>query len=1243
MAIKIGGISWDVQINVGQATRALAGLDRQTKAFENRLRQTTTLFGGLGNNLGRFGTSLTGLQGRINALGGDLDALAKKAGKLNVRVRESSEEIEEHKKKVDAIRASYRNFAVLMGSVGGALSGYGALVAKVAKDSTILAARVQNLGTVVRVVGENAGYTAAQLGNFEDALRRSGITQRASRQSLAQLIQANIDLADSARLARIAQDAAVIAGIDSSEAFNRLVVAIQRNDVRLLRNLGIVINLNQVYQKFAQQQNRAATTLSVTEKRQIVLNEVFQKGQILTGTYEQSLGDVFKRMTSLQRIIEDTSVSFGKNFIPVLENVVDWLTKVLKAFQEGESFISGKTIAALGAASAAAGGLAVVLGSVTAAAVALTGAIAVGFGPLIAPAVAATVAAGGLAFSLVEAKVGALQLRNAIEEAGKEASQQVQSFYELADAVRRIKDLQTVDGGVTRILSDKERAQLESDVETLSTVFPMLRTQLKEALKLPNGSKEIINFLKTVYPELVQGDIERTYNLKKAVTDTFIAFQRAIVEAGGGYEKFYELSDKGVKGFIRSNAEFINSTKKLADAATAASVAEDRLTASQLARINGVQRAFREQSKALIDQGSRAINLLRKADNERIRLFRQTNLEALKMYEDDMAAVSDIDLVSKEELKKNQEAFLNGELERLRISRDERLKIIRAEFSAEEISHAERNQKILDAERVYQKQVVAVRLKAASDLADAEQAITDTTNARIAVVNNLNRALEKQQEAIDNLYEAEKLEAQEIPVVLINLRTKFLEVTQRLTAANNELASKMKDSQESLKGMGLSAEQVFEILSSESIPEGIAKTLNNAQLQTAEALIVQRKLFDKNSDYLTASQQVFAAKFERQRKTFLDRLVQQEKELNNRLVEVNRMGQKQINELSLEETRKRIEQINKGTESLEKFIDKQEDALRGRGLTGVSAVTKAFNQFEEQIKNVTTTAEAARLRELFPQIIAQHVKEATAALEEAQRKLRDFQEFGRAEAEQRDRAAVEARIKTLTDAGVSGFAFQAEVQRLQQRQAEERARQEKALQDEVQTQQQRKNQLLEEGLTGEQKLNSALTARESEFSVLAQLQQRQLDLQKQETAELEKQLQIIREKKASYDAASIEGGFRPGAVGPPSTPIPGLETAAAAAAASKTPSVPEADPTTYLPGFHGGTGKKAEALLKEIKALRIKKQSDDLESVKFLQEVLDGYQQDVDAVNDQRSFLKRIADESKAGRRSLDRMTGGRR
>jgi hypothetical protein len=213
---------------------------------------------------------------------------------------------------------------------GGALLAAAGAAAAFGIHAVKTAARVETLGVVTKTLGKNVGLTETQIRNFEESIVAQGITMQAARQSIAQMIQANIDLGKSADIARLAQNAAVIAGVDSSEAFNRVVTTIQTANVRMGRTIGLQLNFNDAYKKGAEELGKTADQLTEVEKAAIRTNHVLEQGANIANAYEESMETAGKQITSLKRHWEALTVAIGERGLPVWTEAVFGASKLLE-------------------------------------------------------------------------------------------------------------------------------------------------------------------------------------------------------------------------------------------------------------------------------------------------------------------------------------------------------------------------------------------------------------------------------------------------------------------------------------------------------------------------------------------------------------------------------------------------------------------------------------------------------------------------------------------------------------------------------------------------------------------------------------------------------------------------------------------------------------------------------------------------------------------------------------------------
>lgn len=197
--------------------------------------------------------------------------------------------------------------------------------------ATMVAGNVQELNRVLKFVGQNAGYSGQTIDFFVTKLRKSGIAQKESNQALLRAIQGQIKLTDAVKLGRIAQDAAVIGQMNSSEAYQTLIDAVVKGRVVLLKSLGIQGTFEAAYKKYAKTLGKVQTEMTEAERLQARLNLVFDGGKIIAGAYETAMTSATKQLRSMDRLIQDLQISIGQYLVPSLSVLVTELSKVTKA------------------------------------------------------------------------------------------------------------------------------------------------------------------------------------------------------------------------------------------------------------------------------------------------------------------------------------------------------------------------------------------------------------------------------------------------------------------------------------------------------------------------------------------------------------------------------------------------------------------------------------------------------------------------------------------------------------------------------------------------------------------------------------------------------------------------------------------------------------------------------------------------------------------------------------------------
>jgi hypothetical protein len=233
------------------------------------------------------------------------------------------------------VTAAAGSFGPLIAQLTAAVAAYVSLksVIGLVSDSLTAAARYQTMGVVLEQVGQNAGYSREQMLGFAAGVQQAGISMIEARESVAKMAAAQLDLTKSAELARVAQDAAVIANTNSSDAFAKIVQGITTGQTVLLHHMGIMVSLEDAYQQYAKSLGITKGELTESQKRTAALNAVLEEGAKRAGTYEAAMGTVGKQLQSFKRYVQDFETMLGTAFLDAASSNVSAATDSMRELQ----------------------------------------------------------------------------------------------------------------------------------------------------------------------------------------------------------------------------------------------------------------------------------------------------------------------------------------------------------------------------------------------------------------------------------------------------------------------------------------------------------------------------------------------------------------------------------------------------------------------------------------------------------------------------------------------------------------------------------------------------------------------------------------------------------------------------------------------------------------------------------------------------------------------------------------------
>jgi phage-related protein len=256
------------------------------------------------------------------------------------QARRSTEQLSQASNK---LRASMVAIGAGVGAAGYALISFG-------RKAFDAASRVDELDIALQAVGASTGIGYEALNEAALAIRANGIEMDIAQKTALKFAQNNLNLAEAAGVARVAQDLAVIGAMNSTDAFDRLTHAIITGRSEVLKSVGIQTSAGQAYEQYGRTIGKSAADLSVVEKQQAVLNLVMKEGTRVAGTYEAAMTTPGKVLRSFARMHNELQIAVGgvllKGFGPLIFETYETYKAFIKALTGGGRFKD--TLEALG-------------------------------------------------------------------------------------------------------------------------------------------------------------------------------------------------------------------------------------------------------------------------------------------------------------------------------------------------------------------------------------------------------------------------------------------------------------------------------------------------------------------------------------------------------------------------------------------------------------------------------------------------------------------------------------------------------------------------------------------------------------------------------------------------------------------------------------------------------------------------------------------------------------------------------
>lgn len=192
------------------------------------------------------------------------------------------------------------------------------------RSSIEAAARVETLDIVLENIAKRAGKTREEMSGLVSELQETGIAGIEAREVLLRMSQAGLDMSLARPLARLAQDAAVVGGTNSSQALESIIHGVVTRQPEVLRQYGIQVDFEKAFS------GKAGKSMTQQQKVIMALNLVMAQGEKIAGSYEAAMGTAGKKMGSLTRLVDDFKASFGATFLKTFGKIIDDLSEFYK-------------------------------------------------------------------------------------------------------------------------------------------------------------------------------------------------------------------------------------------------------------------------------------------------------------------------------------------------------------------------------------------------------------------------------------------------------------------------------------------------------------------------------------------------------------------------------------------------------------------------------------------------------------------------------------------------------------------------------------------------------------------------------------------------------------------------------------------------------------------------------------------------------------------------------------------------
>lgn len=293
----------------------------------------------------------TQLEGKILNVEASLNKLTATSDKTARQIWELEDSLEAASSTADKADGKFAGLTSALTALGA-----GAAATGIAKTVTTLVGEANALGnalTGVQQVAKSLGHDTAEVTQVVEQLASRGVLSLAEAATAVKTALATgYDIDQTITLINTLTDAAAFnreAHLDWGEAVVTAIQGIKTGNSTLTDAAGITTNLSVMYDKYAKTLGTSASKLTEAGKAQAAFNGMIEEAALFAGNADAALEGYTGSNNSFKKSIEEARVELGEAFLPIVQNIIEEITPLIKRFSEwaaaNKDVVAGSTAA----------------------------------------------------------------------------------------------------------------------------------------------------------------------------------------------------------------------------------------------------------------------------------------------------------------------------------------------------------------------------------------------------------------------------------------------------------------------------------------------------------------------------------------------------------------------------------------------------------------------------------------------------------------------------------------------------------------------------------------------------------------------------------------------------------------------------------------------------------------------------------------------------------------------------------